>query len=197
MADNYLERKMEDLRSGKVGREYGGSGRNRRRGGLYFPFPPKRILIASENPAVVKVAEIFIAAECKVAVMTESQEIHSKLSKNNAIRLFSPNQDNVDNLLKAWRDIDILISDSEISQGIIEIWQNHRGKYLYVSDYVCRIILLSSELPDETEISRWEKNLHSTVNAINLIDNRRDISALVSMLCLPANSIINRMTFDV
>lgn len=197
MADNYLERKMEDLRSGKVAREYRSGGFGGRRTGMHFTFHPRRVLIASKNHKIDRLTDIYIKADCKVAVMTDNQDNIEKLINNSGVRLYPYDTNYLIGLLKAWRDFDIVIADSDIAESIIEKWLEHRTIYPYVSDYVCRIILFGHTLPGNEVCSEWEDSLHSTINVINHHDISKDISSLIAMLSLPSNSIVKRMVFEI
>ncbi|MDE6272988.1 MAG: hypothetical protein K2M31_08285 [Muribaculaceae bacterium] len=198
MADNYLERRMEDLRNGKVAREYRKSGSSVRRTGMHFVFPPKRVLIASDNPQVDNITRQFLNADCKVSVMSNCYDQSDRNAAFTGVRRYPLNPIYMDNLLKAWRDIDILIADSDIADAIIRKWREHRIRYPYVSDYVCRIILFTPTLPPTEICAEWENTLNATVNAINLnCHPENDISSLTAMLTLPANNIISRMIFQI
>ena len=126
MADNYLERKMEDLRRGPV-KSYSGRPSAHRTGYIQFPFPPKRVIIASDLASLNSIAKAFLKADCKVAVMNSNREVGEKMAHDEGIRYYPVHLDNInelspfsnedlekafENLLEAWRDVDILIADS-------------------------------------------------------------------------------------
>lgn len=197
MADNYIEKRMEELRRGETGRNYkSASAKNSvRKGGFHFPFTPKRILIASGHPQTYQIARTFLKTESKVAIM---QPVSYPME--GAIRFYAFDDaaklpECFADLMKAWRDIDILIADAPFAAPLLTLWSSHRQRLPYVSDYTCRIIILGNQ--DPTIHSAGAHAVRATVNTINPSHSATDLSPLIAMLTLPANNIINGMKFDV
>ena len=152
MADNYLERRMEDLRSGRVnpsgGAGIGGGVKATRKGMVSFPMPEKRVLIidtSTDGPGVA-IAESFSRTGCRTALF------HNKeMNPVQGIRCYpiadaaagSGISDAFRNLLKAWRDIDVLIpvdpEHAELSE-LLGIWGAHKEAFPIPSEYGARII---------------------------------------------------------
>ena len=220
MADNYLEKKMEELRNGTAMRRYHAAGAaGSRRTGLQFSFPPKRVLLASSNPWVYEIAKLFVRSGSKVAVISDDSGQRERFSTDGGIRFYSldgksdfperiaefsdshiPDQRierMFNDILKVWRDIDILMVDIEKAPLILPLWKRHRERFPYVSDYVCRIIIFGETGFSEDELTDIDLSLHATFNKIVSADYAEDISALAAMLCLPGNSIVDGMTFEV
>ena len=200
MADNYLERRMEELRRGETAKNYLTGKTSARKGGLHFAFPPKRVLIVSEHPKAADLALIFLKTESKVAMMHSRGEEGAGMAASKGIRFYhleEPQQltGYFSDILKAWRDIDILVTDTSSSDTLLSQWIQHRERFPYVSDYTCRIIILGNQNPDV--LVKEAERVKATVNTINSSDPDTDFSPLAAMLAIPANNIINGMIFNV
>lgn len=124
MADNYLENRMEDLRSGKLrSTSPTPSGSTYRKGYLQVPFPPRRVLVTGGAKGIgLAITRAFLHAGCKVAVFDIEKELGEQLAKNEGCRFYHINLCDVEslekgflNLLQAWRDVDIIINNAGIS----------------------------------------------------------------------------------
>lgn len=200
MADNYLERRMEELRRGDTAKNYFAGKNSVRKGGLHFAFPPKRVLIVSEHPKASDLALTFLRTESKVAMMHSRGEEGAAMAASNGIRFYhlqSPQQLSgyFSDLMKAWRDIDILVTDTSTSDTLLSQWRQHRERFPYVSDYTCRIIILGNK--DPNVLTEEAERVKATVNTINSSAPDTDFSPLAAMLAIPANNIINGMLFNV
>lgn len=208
MADNYLERRMEDLKNGKTFRQTSRLHNQRKRAGLHFSFPPRRVLIVTEDPRYLSIARMFLKADCKVALMTCIENMGEDLAKKEGIRYYhltcnhqisgeidkENDINSFDNLMGAWRDIDILISDSQYAGELLKKWKTHRERFPYVSDYKSRIIILINSGYDHTDLPT---DPHFSINYIKLDKADKEITGLIGMLVLPSNEFINQMTFEV
>ncbi len=124
MADNYLEQRMEDFRSGKL------STTNRqmvynslRRNGLNIPFPSRRVLVTGgANGIGLAIARAFLRTGCKVAVMDKDQKSGESLAHDEGVRFYHVDlsereelENALSNLFSAWKDLDIVVSNAGIS----------------------------------------------------------------------------------
>ncbi len=122
MADNYLEQKMEDMRSGKL-RPSSLTTATPRKGFLQVPFPPRRVLVTGgANGIGLAITRAYINAGCKVAVFDIDKERGQQLAQNEGIRFYHVDlcdakkvEESFLNLLHAWRDVDIIVNDAGIS----------------------------------------------------------------------------------
>lgn len=123
MADNYLERKMEDLRSGKLANtSYKPA--PARKGHLYIPFPSRRVLVTGGANGIGRaIAKAFLKAGCKVAVFDNDREAGEMLAKIDGARFYNldladvaATEKAVADLISAWRDIDIVVSNAGVSE---------------------------------------------------------------------------------
>lgn len=177
MADNYLEQRMEDLRSGKLNRDTTTYGRpTARRGYLQVAFPPRRVLVTGgANGIGLAVARAYLRAGCKVAVFDIDREAGEALARNEGARFYDVDVSDAGkleeaflNLLKAWRDIDIIVSNAGIStflpltEGdaayfdrvidtnlrpayiLARLWAAHRRRFPIPTDFGGRMINISS-----------------------------------------------------
>lgn len=112
MADNYLEKKMEELRSGKLAVKSGIPGI--RPGAL-------RVAVAEgcHGAAKEKVLELR-KKRCRVAVFDSDEEEGRKMAYENGIRFHHVDLNDAEAiaketvaLLKAWRGVDVIIGDNE------------------------------------------------------------------------------------
>ena len=199
MADNYLEKKMEDLRMGKTG-----TSAPRRRlspgaGKICFDFPTRRVLVAGGCHGIGEaIVDAYLHTGCKVAVFDTDKDKGSAMARDKGIRFYpiSPSDPTPSpshpiqpypspshpiqphlapsspipphsapysafaNLLKAWRDIDIIIINAAspsspispysapFSSLLPHLWAEHRHRYPIPTDYAGRFILL---LPSDEE----------------------------------------------
>lgn len=117
MADNYLEKKMEDLRSGRLAGVKPNS--SLRRGVWCVPFPCRRVFVTGGARGIGRaIVEEFSRIGCKVAFCdadevsgaetaysTGARFIHADVSDTDALKK------SMDILFTAWRDIDIIINN--------------------------------------------------------------------------------------
>lgn len=131
MADNYLEQRMEDFRSGKL------SSTNRqmavnslRKNGLNIQFPPRKVLVTGgANGIGLAIVRAFLKAGCKVAVIDKDEESGERLAHNEGVRYYNVDlserealENALSNLFSAWKDLDIVVSNAGIStfQPLVE-----------------------------------------------------------------------------
>ncbi|MDE6770602.1 MAG: SDR family oxidoreductase [Muribaculaceae bacterium] len=124
MADNYLEQKMEDMRSGKLRSSSPTTAATLpRKGFLQVPFPPRRVLVTGgANGIGLAITRAYLNAGCKVAVFDIDKEQGQQLAQNEGIRFYHVDlcdankvEESFLNLLHAWRDVDIIVNDAGIS----------------------------------------------------------------------------------
>lgn len=163
MADNYLERRMEDLHSGRKTTIRSNSVYSARRSaGTSFGPSPKRVLIAGDiTPIGSELILRFIEAGSKVAFIGHDNTTAADLSRGRGLRYYPIGAANiaavenaVTDLLAAWRDIDILIIVGNPVNALPELleslWCRHKQRYPIPTDSAPRIIIVSStsNLPD-------------------------------------------------
>ncbi|MDE7109906.1 MAG: NmrA family NAD(P)-binding protein [Muribaculaceae bacterium] len=175
MADNYLERKMEDLKNGRLSQGYSRPAGGPKKGYIRFPMPSRRVLVigGTIEPAL-SVARAFLKSDCKVAVLDKGGAIGDNLASNEGMRFITGNPNDVEsickafeNIISAWRGIDIVITPYKYALLVRKLFTAYKEAYKIPSDYGGRIIILSSEsIPLEKVDSEQLKEWRITVNNI-------------------------------
>ena len=148
MADNYLEKKMEDLRSGRLTQSTG-KRLTSQKGMWCVDFPCRRVLVTDGTGATGRsVVTEFCRAGCKVAFFagdaaagkdvagtTGARFVHCVVADMDSVKMA------VDGLVKAWRDIDIIVNTaSEPADALLGILASHRDRLPYPNDFGGRLI---------------------------------------------------------
>lgn len=128
MADNYLERKMLDFKSGKLQNrirpgKISSSYTGKLKGMLQIPFPARRVLITGGCHGIgLAITLAFCKAGCKVAVFDCDKEAGMTLASDHGIRFYHIDvadnkamENALNNLFKAWLDIDIIVNNAGIA----------------------------------------------------------------------------------
>lgn len=162
MADNYLERKMEELRSGRFSAPCRSSAPSRK-GVAQFPFPEKRVLVVGgANGMGLSIVKEYLRAGCRVAVFDSDKEKGDELALKDGIRFHHTDFSDSDSiaahmsaLLKAWRDIDIVVCTlPELCNVVAMEWEEHKRKFPIPSEYGGRLITVG--FADECAKSRMK-----------------------------------------
>lgn len=144
MADNYLERKMEEHRAGTAQRR--GSALPSK-GKVSFNLPPKRIIVCGHNNALSKaIIKVFAEAGCRVSLyVTDSSDTVPDAGGARLIQSTGNPATDLSTVLNSWGDIDVVIStqSGDVVSQIIETIIEHRLKLPYPNDYGLRVINVS------------------------------------------------------
>ena len=124
MADNYLERKMEDYRSGKSG----GSKTKRvsttaKSGNINVKFPPRRVFVTGGASGIGKaIVEAFRKADCRVAFCDIDTKAGNATAQATGAQFHPVDVRDADaleacmtRLLEAWGDIDVIVNNVGVS----------------------------------------------------------------------------------
>ncbi|MDE5789993.1 MAG: hypothetical protein K2H96_02025 [Muribaculaceae bacterium] len=150
MADNYLERKMEDLRRGTpVSSRRTSSGPQK--GYVRFPFPARKVMIAGLNGILaLPVIREFSKPGCKVAFIHSDAGIGSRFAREEGVRFHHlSNDDSIslekafDETIKAWREVDIIVCPPSIAHVLSKKWERHLQITPIPGTYRRRMIILS------------------------------------------------------
>lgn len=185
MADNYLENKMDDLRSGRLGRKVATAKSHAPAPGyLRIPFPSRRVLVTGgANGIGLAIVRAFLKANCKVAVFDIDKQAGEKLAYGEGVRFSHVDISDVTQLesafsgmIKAWRDVDIIVNNAGISlfkpliEGNLEyfdkvidtnlrpiyvlarLWALHKKQIPIPSEYGGRMINISSTRHIQSEV---------------------------------------------
>lgn len=160
MADNYLERRMEDMKAGRLRPHVQHKTSALRKGYLEFPFPPRRVLVVGGTQGLpLDIVRMFLKTGSKVAVFDTDKPLGDSLAYKEGIRYYNledPSSESITsafaNLLQAWRDVDIIIVTKfqESASGLVSSWTSHRERFPVPFGYAGRLILLfnSPDSPD-------------------------------------------------
>ena len=133
MADNYLENKMAEYRANGGKRPAQRRASGPRRGVLEIAFPPKRVVVAGPDSAMVRaVAEAFTAAGCRVGILGGTVA--------DGARCFPATADlaaAVGSLMHDWLEVDVLVECGEAPgvAGHIEAARKTVAEPLRAADY--------------------------------------------------------------
>ncbi len=153
MADNYLERRMEDLKAGRLSATPRSASARPRKGTIGFAFPPRRVLIAaSPDDTILEIIRNYQKAECRTALFDTDKDGGEALAYREGIRFSLVDRDDAEalrtalaDLLKAWRGIDIVVTDARAArcrEVLEEHLHSHHLRYPIPTDYACRLITL-------------------------------------------------------
>lgn len=203
MADNYLEKKMEELHSGKCFIKGKNSTLPTYAGKAVFDFPVRRVIIVGNDEGYGETAALrFLKMGCRVAFFDNDKENGNKLAHDNGARyhevdVSDPNsvKKSFSDLLKAWRDVDIVIMTCGVDENIISVvatdWKVHKNRYPIPSDYGGRFIIYGDISPDKFSFLNEFGIRTNTINKENR--SPRDIADITVLLSLKESSILNNL----
>lgn len=196
MADNYLERKMDDLRNGRLQKTSSRFFSGPKKGFIRFPLPTRRVLvIGGATEPYISIARAFRNSECKVAILDKHPDIGGNMARNEGMRFIEgePNLEDslreaFDNLTSAWRDIDIIVANPEQSLVLSRYWISHKKRFPIPSEYGGRMIILT---PDEEVIPALNEELGKWKITVNTIVFHKpvDCDAVASLALFLASSV--------
>lgn len=157
MADNYLEKKMEELHNRKAGcapTRVSPASRHL----LTFPFKPLRVLvIARGRRAVSQYTKPFQQAGCRVAVVSTIDAAETDLPQDHGCRYYAVGNDEqaspafsndeqtsaaFSNLIASWRDIDVVVM-LDNWPAISSLLRDHAASRPYPNDWGFPILSVS------------------------------------------------------
>lgn len=204
MADNYLEKKMEELRNRKAGyapTRVSPASRHL----LTFPFKPLRVLvIARDRHAVSQYTGPFQQAGCRVAVVSTIDATETDLPQNHGCRYYvigndeqaAPSFSNDEqasgafsNLIASWRDIDVVVM-LDNWPAMTALLRSHAATRPYPNDWGFPILTVS-----QNRVTR-----HAIMADIAITSPVPDVSdrpesTVLTFLALKSNSPISSITF--
>lgn len=148
MADNYLERKMEEHRRVSQPRKISVGPT---KGKLSFNFPPRRVLLFDlDKEITVRLARAYGETGCRVAVYSN----YAATNADGSRQIKSTNNPDADlsGVLKAWGDIDIVVSSAETQRldNVLQAVLTRRESLPYPNDYGLRLIAIGDTNPPLT-----------------------------------------------
>ncbi len=200
MADNYIERKMEELRRGSQKRVMPARRSTAKAGKLSFDFPARRVLLCGLAAGLGDgIATVFLDAGCKVAVFNVDSGQGSKMAREKGVRFYCVDvndsavvQKAFADLLKAWRDVDIIINmeaGEDYRVAIARMWSEHKTRYPFPSSYGGRLIDIDGPSFEKTS---FLSEYGITVNCVSVAGrNAKDVIDMCMFLSLPQAGFIH------
>lgn len=190
MADNYLERKMDEYRSRGAAVKPSAV---RRKGILTFNFPERRVLVLGGNSQAGRnLVKEFAEAGCRVAVVDNGATDANMSARYYDVDLADRTAvaDAVGRLLEAWTDVDVVIAvDTLVYEEIFVVISEARRRLPYRNSYCGRLVVIG-----DSEVSDEARHAGFTVNRV-IADSsccmRREVVRLCMFFCVPENDFIN------
>lgn len=136
MADNYLEKRMEEYRAGKLAPKAGKSyvARQRKAGEFVVAFPPMSVLVLCEDAALVsRVCSCFRKADFQVAFCMTDRREGTRIAQSAGCRFYPVDSGDagqlngvVDDLADCWGAVDVVadlrgLTDEEFGDSACEV----------------------------------------------------------------------------
>lgn len=193
MADNYLERKMEDLRSGRLSAEIFKTNTHRpsstkqsiagNNKALNFNLASRRILIIGGATGIGhQVTTAFVEAGCRVAVFDTYSGLKNIKAHDGRIR-FTQIDENIissqrawQSLITSWHDVDVIIATSRLTdiEILAQWWVNRRTTHPSVSRENSTVVVL---YPTTTNTNKHiAQNETSSCTATNTVQEEETVS---------------------
>ena len=126
MADNYLERKMEDYRSGRGGASKTIHSSKPKPGTINVKFPPRRVFVTGGANGIGKaIVEAFRKANCRVAFCDIDTKAGSATAQATGAQFHPVDVRDVNaleacltRLIESWGDIDVIVNNVGVSEFV-------------------------------------------------------------------------------
>ena len=204
MADNYLEKKMEELHNRKAGcapTRVSPASRHL----LTFPFKPLRVLIISrDRHALSQYTKPFQQAGCRVAVISTIDAAETDLPHDHGCRYYAIDNDEqaapsfsndeqasaaFSNLIASWRDIDVAVM-LDNWPAMTALLRSHAATRPYPNDWGFPILSVF-----QNRVTRHDIMADITISSpVPDIPDRPE-STVLTFLSLKSSAPISSITF--
>ncbi len=204
MADNYLEKKMEELHNRKAGcapTRVSPASRHL----LTFPFKPLRVLVISrDRHALSQYTKPFQQAGCRVAVVSTIDAAETDLPQDHGCRYYAIGNDEqtaptfsndgqasqaFSNLIASWRDIDVVVM-LDNWPAMTELLRAHTAARSYPNDWGFPVLSVS-----QNRVTRHDIMADIPISSPVPDVSDRPESTVLTFLALKSNSPISSITF--
>lgn len=194
MADNYLEKKMEELHNRKAGcapTRVSPASRHL----LTFPFKPLRVLvIARDRHAVSQYTGPFQQAGCRVAVISTIDAAETDLPHDHGCRYYAIDNDEqaapaFSNLIASWRDIDVVVM-LDNWPAMTALLRAHAAARPYPNDWGFPILSVS-----QNRVTRHDIMTDPAITSPVPDVSDRPESTVLTFLSLKSSTPISSITF--
>ncbi len=172
MADNYLERKMEQLRSQRTS---GGIKSQLNRVGLGWTLPKLRVVVVGDSTSLsIAVARAYVAAGCRVTLIERENDAAKKLAREGVRFSIADSMADIDvknaiaETFKEWREIDLVIfcGSGVHLDSVRESMHAHYSRFPRISEYPPRFIFLIRS-PEEIDTVSEKMSVKSYIPVIS------------------------------
>lgn len=204
MADNYLEKKMEELHSRKAGcapTRVSPASRHL----LTFPFKPLRVLVISrDRHALSQYTKPFQQAGCRVAVVSTIDATETDLPQDHGCRYYTIGNDGqaspafynnelattaFSNLIASWRDIDVVVM-LDNWPAMTALLRDHAAARPYPNDWGFPVLSVS-----QNRVTRHDIMVDITISSPVPDVPDRPESTVLTFLTLKSSAPISSITF--
>ena len=204
MADNYLEKKMEELHNRKAGcapTRVSPASRHL----LTFPFKPLRVLVISrDRHAVSQYTKPFQQAGCRVAVVSTIDAAETDLPQDHGCRYYALGNDDqtspafsndeqasaaFSNLIASWRDIDVVVM-LDNWPAMTALLRDHAAARPYPNDWGFPVLSVS-----QNRVTRHDIMADIIISSPVPDVPGRPESTVLTFLALKSSSPISSITF--
>lgn len=204
MADNYLEKKMEELHNRKAGcapTRVSPASRHL----LTFPFKPLRVLVISrDRHALSQYTKPFQQAGCRVAVVSTIDAAETDLPQDHGCRYYAIGNDGqtvpafsndgqasqaFSNLIASWRDIDVVVM-LDNWPAMTALLRDHAAARPYPNDWGFPVLSVS-----QNRITRHDIMVDIPISSPVPDVSGRPESTVLTFLALKSSAPISSITF--
>jgi hypothetical protein len=194
MADNYLEKKMEELHNRKAGcapTRVSPASRHL----LTFPFKPLRVLVISRNRhALSQYTKPFQQAGCRVAVVSTIDAAETDLPQDHGCRYYAIGNNELPttafpNLIASWRDIDVVVM-LDNWPAMTELLRAHAAARPYPNYWGFPVLSVS-----QNRVTRHDIMTDAAISSPVPDVPDRPESTVLTFLALKSSSPISSITF--
>ena len=204
MADNYIEKKMEELHSRKAGcvpTRVSPASRHL----LTFPFKPLRVLvIARDRRSISQYTKPFQNVGCRVAVVSTIDAAETDLPQDHGCRYYvicndeqtaptfsndEQTSDALSNLIASWRDIDVVVM-LDNWPAMTALLRTHAAALPYPNDWGFPVLSVS-----QNRVTRHDIMADIAISSpIPDVPDRPE-STVLTFLALKSSAPISSITF--
>ena len=204
MADNYLEKKMEELHNRKAGcapTRISPASRHL----LTFPFKPLRVLVISrDRHAISQYTRPFQNAGCRVAVVSTIDAAETDLPQDHGCRYYAIGNEGqastafsndeqtsaaFSNLIASWRDIDVVVM-LDNWPAMTALLRDHAAARPYPNDWGFPVLSVS-----QNRVTRHDIMADITISSPIPDVSDRPESTVLTFLSLKSSAPISSITF--
>lgn len=201
MADNYLEKKMEDLRQRSVAPH--SSVKSQLSNMLCYGFRKLRIVFLTGSFRNISTFILqFQKLQCRLALISNIRAEDTDLSQNHGCR-FHHVTDKIqaesawNAIAESWRDIDLIISfDTSLLDDITAAIAEHTAHLPFANDWGMPIIIVTeSKIYRLNSIAQFSPYKYGSASVCNLSDSYcKEIAHILPFISLKSNACISTIT---